>query len=161
MCIIMVSLLFLGDGCGILLPDALEPWLSYRYEGYFFICIARVLFIYKIYFYIFYIYGYMFSFLVIVSFITIIGESVTLYPDELSNCSINVEYFNQRYYSEIFLRIVLYQRQRVKTSHKHFCGIMFLIPNSIKCQWLVLKFESKVYKNGKNRSSKRSVSSLF
>ena len=30
---------------------------------------------------------------------------------------------------------------------------MFLIPNSIKCQWLVLKFESKVYENGKNRSS--------
>ena len=45
-----------------------------------FICISRVLFIYEIYFYIFNIatYMHMFSFLVIVSFLTIIGESVNL-----------------------------------------------------------------------------------
>ena len=32
---------------------------------------------------------------------------------------------------------------------------------SIKCQWLVPKFEWKVYRNGKNRSSKHSVSRQF
>ena len=39
--------------------------------------------------------------------------------------------------------------------------IMFLIPISIKCQWLVLKFGCKVYKNDKNRSSKHSDSSCL
>ena len=42
-----------------------------------------------------------------------------------------------------------------------FNGNIFLIPFSIKCQWLVPKFECKVYENGKNRNSKHSVSSLF
>ena len=45
--------------------------------------------------------------------------------------------------------------------NEFFCGNMFLIPISIKCQWLVLKFECKVYQNGRYRSSKHYVSSLF
>ena len=38
---------------------------------------------------------------------------------------------------------------------------IFLIPLFIKCQWLVSKFKCKVNQNGKNRSSKHSVASLF
>ena len=62
---------------------------------------------------------------------------------------------------------MIYRWQRVKTSHNDFdendifYGNIFLIPFSIKCQWLVSKFEFKVYQNSKNRSSKRSVVSLF
>ena len=36
-----------------------------------------------------------------------------------------------------------------------------LILFSVKCQWFVPKFECKVYQNGKNRSIKYSVVSLF
>ena len=42
-----------------------------------------------------------------------------------------------------------------------FTEIYFLIPFSIKCLWLVPKFEFKVNQNGKDRSSKHSVDSLF
>ena len=43
-----------------------------------------------------------------------------------------------------------------------FYGNLFFIPFSIKCQWIVPKFECKlVYQNGKNRSSKHSVASLL
>ena len=40
-------------------------------------------------------------------------------------------------------------------------GNIFLILFYIKCQWLVPKFECKVYQNGKNRSIKYLVVSLF
>ena len=42
----------------------------------------------------------------------------------------------------------------------HQTSHVVLIPFFIKCQWLVPKFKCKVYQNGKNRSSKQSVSSL-
>ena len=42
-----------------------------------------------------------------------------------------------------------------------FYGNIFLIPFSIKFQWLVLKFKCEVYQNGHNRSSEQSVASLF
>ena len=37
----------------------------------------------------------------------------------------------------------------------------YVLDTNIKCQWLVLKYECKVYENGKYISSKHSVSSLF
>ena len=61
----------------------------------------------------------------------------------------------------------IYRWQRVKISHNDFWrkwdfyGNIFLIPFSIKCQWLVPHFECKVYQIGKNRSSKHSLASLF
>ena len=50
---------------------------------------------------------------------------------------------------------------RQKKTIKIFDENEFLIPFFIKCQWLVSKFECKVYQYGKNISSKHSVASLF